>query len=274
MYLMDGYRAKSFRELGFAGPFRLIDTPVANSLTKVLSRAKSRMFFWHRVLSRVPLMNKRFPVSRWGTAKWIKGIHAVNGEVYRLGADRRVVDHVSQILGPDVLLCGSIMINQRPGAFHRWHSDVEHRDWNGLTVWVALANVSMKSTLRIITRSQRIPLPPPADLKDELVLAEAQRHDPACRELVLPAEPGQFYLLAGPLWHSSWNESSKTRYALIFDYCRTDVEVRWPVRDRMKDWVDANPAERVLYKVPFKLPCCLVSGEDRHQKNLLVKPPL
>ncbi len=267
MCLMDGDQAKSFRVLGFAGPFRLVDTPVANSLTKVLSRAKSRMFFWHRVLSRVPLMKKRFPfpVSRWGTAKWIKGIHAVNGEVYRLGADRRVVDHVSQILGPDVLLCGSVMINQRPGAFHYWHSDVEHRDWNGLTVWVALANVSMKSTLRIITRSQRIPLPPPADLKDELVLAEAQRHDPACRELVLPAEPGQFYLHAGHLWHSTRNESSKTRYAIIFQYCRTDVEVRWPLR--YSDW-------REDIKVPYKVPCCLVSGEDRHQKNLLVKPPL
>lgn len=270
MYFMDGGQVRSYRELGFAGPFDLLDVPAANASTKVLSRAKSRMFFWHRVLSRVPLMNTCFPLSRWGAAKSKKGIHAVNGDAYRLGSDRRVVERVSQVLGPDVLLCSSMVINQRPGASHYWHYDIEARDWNGLTVWVALANVSMKSTMRIITRSQRIPLPPPADLKDELVLAEAQRHDPACRELVLPAEPGQFYLCAGHLWHSSWNESSKTRYALIFDYCRTDVEVRWPVRFSDSRVLILDDA----VKVPYKIPCCLVSGEDRHQKNLLVKPPL
>jgi hypothetical protein len=43
------------------------------------------------------------------------------------------------------------------------------------------------------------------------------------------------------------------------------VEVRWPVRHNKL---------RALIKVPYKVPCCLVSGEDRYQKNLLVKPPL
>jgi len=267
MYFLDGDQVRSFSELGFAGPFDLLDVPAANSLTKVLRRAKSRMFFWHRVLSRVPLMNTCFPLSRWGAAKSKKGIHAVNGEAWRLGADRRVVERVSQILGPDVLLGSSIVINQRPGASHYWHYDVEARDWNGLTVWVALANVSMKSTLRIITRSQRISLPPPVGQNDELVLAEAQRHDAACRELVLPAEPGQFYLLARYLWHSSRNESSKKRYAMVLHYCRTDVEVRWPVGDLMHK-------TDLPIKAAYKIPCCLVSGEDRHQKNLLVNPPL
>ena len=267
MYFLDSDQAESFRELGFAGPFDLLDVPVANSLTKVLSRAKSRMFFWHRVLSRVPLMKACFPLSRWGAAKSKKGIHAVNGDAYRLGSDRRVVERVSQVLGPDVLLCSSMVINQRPGASHYWHYDIEARDWNGLTVWVALANVSRKSTLQIITRSHRIPSPPPFGLSDELIVAEAQRHDAACRKLALPAEPGQFYILARRLWHSSRNESSKKRSAMVLHYCKPDVEVRWPV-------ADLGDETKQYIKAAYKIPCCLVSGEDRHQMNLLVNPPL
>ena len=153
-------QTRSFEDLGYAGPFDLIDIPDASGLAKALNRAKSRMFFWHRVLSRVPLMKTCFPISRWGAAKSKKGIHAVYGEAYRLGSNRRVVDRVTQVLGPDVLLCSSIVINQRPGASHYWHYDIEARDWNGLTVRVALANVSRKSTLQIITRSHRIPSDP------------------------------------------------------------------------------------------------------------------
>ena len=47
-------------------------------------------------------MNTCLPLSRWGAAKWQKGIHAVNSEAYRLGADRRVVERVSQVLGTDI----------------------------------------------------------------------------------------------------------------------------------------------------------------------------
>ncbi len=271
MYLMDDDQTKSFKELGFAGPFGLIDIPVANSLTKALCRAKTRMFFWHRVLSRVPLMTRRFPLSRWGMAKWEKGIHAVSGEAYHLGADHRIVERVSQLLGPDLLLSGSMVINQRPGDFHYWHVDAEQAEWNGLTVWVALANVSTKSTLRVIAGSHRIGSLPPADdkasMNDELVLAEAQRHKPDCHLLSLPAEPGQLYILAGDLWHSSFNGSAKNRYAVIFQYCRPDVQVRWPVRELLHK-------TKLPIKVAYKIPCCLVSGEDRHQKNLLVNPPL
>lgn len=266
MYLMDEEQIRSFNELGFAGPFDLVDIPTANSLTEALSRAKTRMFFWNRVLTRLPLMNKRFCVSRWGTATWQKGIHAVSGDAYHLGADSRIVDRVSRVLGPDVLLCASMLINQRPGAFHSWHTDNEHRYWGGLTVWVALANTSMKNTLRIITRSHRLPVRLPDDLDDELVLAEAQRHDPACQERVLPAEPGQFYLVAGNAWHSTRNSSSKTRYSIIYRYCGPDAEVRWPYRE-----LKSPLTGRV--ETQSKIPCCLVRGEDRHQKNLLVEPP-
>ncbi len=269
--LMGVDQTRSFQESGFAGPFNLIDTPDVNALTKALSRAKSRMFFWHRMLSRMPLIDKWFPLSRWGTAKWEKGIHAVSGEAFHLGADHRIVERVSQLLGPDLLLSGSMVINQRPGDFHSWHVDVEQGEWKGVTVWVALANVTTKSTLRVVAGSHRIGMSPPAGpttaLDDEAVLAEARRHEADCQILSLVAEPGQFYILAGDLWHSTWNESSKIRYAVIFQYCRPDVQVRWPVRERLHN-------TELPIKAAYKIPCFLVSGEDRHQKNLLAAPPL
>lgn len=193
-------------------------------------------------------------------------MHAINGETFRLGSDARIVGRVAQILGPDVLLCSSMVINQRPGTTHYWHHDIEAKTWNGLTVWIAMANVSMKSTMRIITGSHSIPEPPPLDLSDSEVLAEARRHNAACSERVLSAEPGQFYILARNLWHSSWNESERKRFAVVFHYCGTDAEVRWPIHNGVQE--SKPPA-----LAPYRIPCCLVSGEDRHGKNLLVTPP-
>ncbi len=267
---MDEFQIRSFQQLGFAGPFDLVAGSAAKALTRSLSRAKSRMFFRHRVLSRLPLMDTRFLVGRWGTARWQKGIHAVSGEVYRLGADRRIVGRVSQVIGPDVLLSGSMIINQRPGDFHTWHVDAEQMEWNGVTGWLALENVSAKSTLRVVAGSQRIGLPPPpyddVGLDDDLVLAEARHHDPDCRLFSLPAEPGQFYILARGLWHASRNDSTNTRYAIVLQYCRPDVPVRWPIQ---------GTAHRKMLPsdVAYEIPCCLVSGEDRFQKNLVVAPP-
>jgi hypothetical protein len=51
------------------------------------------------VLFRVPLIDKRFRLSRWGTAKWQKGIHAVNGEAYPLGAEHRIGERYGKIAG-------------------------------------------------------------------------------------------------------------------------------------------------------------------------------
>lgn len=264
MHFLDASQTKSYKELGYAGPFDLLHVSAAISLTKVLSRAKSRMFFWDRLLSKVPFMSTCFFISRWGAAKSKKGLHAVSNEAYCLGADRRIVDRVSQILGPDVLLGSSMLINQRPGASHYWHYDIEASEWNGLTVWVALANVSEKGTLRIITRSHLISFPPPIGLNDEEILAEAQRQDAACQHLVLHTQPGRFFILARHLWHSSWNGSSTTRYAMVFHYCRTDARVRWPPREVMH-----------MTKLPidsaYQIPCCLVNGQDHTQENLLLK---
>jgi len=134
-----------------------------------------------------------------------------------------------------------------------------------------LANVTTKSNLRVVAGSHRIGMPPPAGpakaLDDEAVLAEARGYEADCQILSLVAEPGQFYILAGDLWHSTWNQSSKRRSAVIFQYCRSDVQVRWPVRARLHK-------TKLPIKAAYKIPCFLVSGEDRHRENLLVAPPL
>ena len=266
MSVLDEGQRQSFEERGFAGPFELIGVPDAIALTKSLTRAKSRMFFWNRTLSRLPVVDGWFLKARWGAAKSKLGLHAVSADAYRLGSDPRIVARVSQVLGPDLLLCSSMLINQRPGITHYWHHDVEATVWNGLTVWIALANVSKQSTMRIVARSHRLPVPPPEGLDDAAVLAEAQKHDPACRKLDLPARPGQFYILARHLWHSSWNESARKRCALVLHYCGTDALVRFPARP-------PRLPTKLIPSVPYEIPCCLVSGVNRDRKNLVVSPP-
>jgi ectoine hydroxylase-related dioxygenase (phytanoyl-CoA dioxygenase family) len=147
---------------------------------------------------------------------------------------------------------------------HRWHVDLEHRQWHGVSVFLGLENLDLDSTLKVLTGSHRMPERPQAyGVQDDAGALAAVRRQASEAEIVrVPLEPGQFFLFAGRLWHGSHNTGTRTRLAMILHYSRPDVRVQVPLNfDDPIRWHPSRP------------PCVLVAGQDRHGLNRLVGRP-
>ena len=84
---------------------------------------------------------------------WYKSPHEKSAQIVRIASDESIVDKLRQLLGNDILLWGSLFINQKPGSEHEWHLDVEHGSWDGATVWIGLKNLNNKTSVSLITYS-------------------------------------------------------------------------------------------------------------------------
>ncbi len=230
-----------FEEKGFAGPFSLFSKEEMNTVLKNCSRYPRIMLPWE------------------------KGRHTVVQEMALTATHPVILEKIVATTGPDVLLWGSQIIRQPAAAKHRWHTDVEHICWPGVTVWLAAKNVISKESFGVITGSHRFSITPQElaareglDLRDDAALEKAaQRLDPSCRLQYLPVEDGQFVIFHGRLWHGTKNTTSCPRYSVIFQYTRPDSRVRIPRNNHYPDtaWYAAHP------------PCLLVHGRDVHRVN-------
>ncbi len=195
---------------------------------------------------------------------WIKSMHAYVPEFYDITRHPAIVNRVASILGPDIIVWGFSMNEYPPGKVHRWHVDIEHRRWRGVTVFLGLRNITMESTLKVISASHRIKeLPQNIGARDdESALALALRYEKASELVPVPVGEGDFFIFDGLLWHGSKNRSYRTRSAIIIQYSRPDQRVEVPLDwDGPIPWAATRP------------PCTLVSGEDRWGINQLVNRP-
>ena len=228
-------------EKGFIGPFSLFDKEAMDSVLKNCSRYPRIMLPWE------------------------KGRHTVVKEMALTATRPAILEKIVATTGPDVLLWGSQIIRQPAAAKHRWHADVEHMCWPGVTVWLAAKNVISKESFGVITGSHRFDITPQElaareglDLRNDTALEKAaQRIDPNSRLLYLPVEDGQFVIFHGRLWHGTKNTSPYPRHSLIFQYTRPDSQVRIPRNNHYPGtaWYNAHP------------PCLLVHGTDVHRVN-------
>jgi hypothetical protein len=229
---------------GFLGPFRMFEPKEAESVLRTC---------------------KQYPASM---LPWLKGGHIVIRKMYETAVKPDILHKVTSILGPDVLLWGSQLIEQKPKTKHRWHLDVEHGEWEGITIWLALKNVMKGSGLSIITGTQHLPVTPQElekthglDLNDDQAVLEAARvYSPDCQLVQLDMSDGEFIIFSGKTWHASENQRDKLRSALIYQFTRPDSTVKIA---RTYDypravWDSAKPA------------CILVSGKDRYGYNTLI----
>jgi len=195
---------------------------------------------------------------------WIKSMHAYVPEFYDIVCHPAIANRVASLLGPDIIAWGFSINQYGPGKIHRWHIDIEHRRWQGVTVFVGLRNVTMQSTLKVISGSHRIKEPPQelGTCNDESALALALRYEKASELVSVPVDEGEFFIFDGLLWHGSKNISYRTRSAIIIQYSRPDQQVEVPLDwDEPMQWAAIRP------------PCVLVSGEDRSGINRLVNRP-
>ena len=195
---------------------------------------------------------------------WAKSLHAYVPEFFDVACHPALVDRVESILGPDVLAWGASITVRKPGQVHRWHVDVEHRRWRGITAFIGLSGTSPASGLKLISGSQGISeMPQSLGVKDDAAAEAAARsfHDSA-RLIAPPMREGEFLLFDGPLWHGSKNDTQTARYGLLIQYTVPSERVQIPLNcDEPLRWGENGP------------PCVLIRGTDHFQNNPLVERP-
>jgi ectoine hydroxylase-related dioxygenase (phytanoyl-CoA dioxygenase family) len=185
-------------------------------------------------------------------------------EYYDVACHHAIVSRVASILGPDVLAWGLTLTRSIPSGVHRWHVDIEHLRWPGVSVYIGLVNNDQDSTLKVLSGSHRMPERPQAyGVEDDGgALAAVQPAEPEAEIVRMPTGPGQFFLFDGRLWHGSHNTGPNIRLAMIIHYSRPDVRVQIPLNfSDPIHWHESRP------------PCVLVCGEDRYGINRLVGRP-
>ncbi len=202
----------SFEEQGYVGPFSLYSKDQSEWLLEQCAKYPKLLL------------------------PWTKGRHTVHPPMAHVGMNPLLLREVTAALGPDLLLWGSQIIRQKPNEQHRWHVDVEHTAWEGVTAWVAAKNVVPGESFSVITRSHRFGITPQElarqqqlDLTDaDAVASAARKIDPASKLVNVAVADGQFILFKGRLWHGTRNLTNQNRYAMIFQYTQPDSYIRIP----------------------------------------------
>jgi len=241
-----------FEENGYLGPFSLLSQTEAEALGQEFASAPFKQLL-HKLWASPHIV----PIVYWSKNLLFHVLEAV-----ALAKSEIVLSLLHSFLGPDLLLWGLELIEKRPGEHHRWHVDIEHTAWDGLTIWLALTHVSQESTLFFIPGSHKYDCIPQSfekeiDLQDDQeMIHTARAMDPKGEIIAMDIKPGQFVLFAGRMWHRSVNRTNQTRQALIFQYCRPDANVRIPLNYKIPTrWAATRPW--VLH----------IAGEDRSGVN-------
>lgn len=196
---------------------------------------------------------------------WFKSMHAYLPDYFALASHPAIVGRVASVLGPDLIAWGVTTILMQPGQVHRWHVDLEHVHWEGVSAFIGLQGNSTQTNLKVVTRSHLSgALPQKLGIRSDAdALAACRRGDPACALEVMDVKVGEFSLFDGRLWHGSHNTGQVPRIAMIAQYARPDARIRIPLNwDEPIRWHPDPP------------PCVLVRGQDRYGINRVVTAPL
>lgn len=230
--------SEEFETLGFCGPVNVLG-----------------MFARLRLVHHIKSRALRPPMD------WYKGLAASDPKIRRVGLSPSIVDSVCELIGPDIVLWGANVIRRKPGQAHPWHCDIEsHHPGGGfVTAWLGLENVAPQTSPVFISRTHLNPKSLQqvraeagigrTALNDEAALQLAHQADLKC-ELAAPAiSNGQAIFFDGRIWHATHNtQRSRTRLALLLQYCKAGREVYMPVEDQ-HEW-PYRMTDRVAPVVP------------------------
>ena len=206
---------------------------------------------------------------------WNKGEGATHPCFYNAAADPRLVDLVTPILGPNVILWGVRAITKKVGEIHAFHTDIEASSPTGrfASIWIGLNNTGPKSGLKFVRGSHRFGKAVQQleiekgvrDVGDETILEWARQFDPD-PELIQPeVADGAALVFDGRVWHASHNAGTFARTALLIQYASSDQSVFIP------KGYDAWPPKLDRKQRP---PVIVVAGSPAPEVNRVVDPPL
>ena len=193
-----------------------------------------------------------------GDSYSISSAHLTHAAAYDLLADRRIVDYVSDILGPDVVGWGCHYFCKMPRDGRRvdWHQDATY--WpltpsKTVTVWLAIDDAdSGNACMRFLPGSHlRGPLPfEVTDGESSVLNQKALDVDRFSPPVDNELRAGEISLHSDLLLHGSEaNDSGRRRCGLTLRYCAADVRAHlgWSLKgvvlrgaDPARHW--ANPA--------------------------------
>jgi non-heme Fe2+,alpha-ketoglutarate-dependent halogenase len=193
---------------GYVFPIPILDSAEANHLRR-------------HVLSLQQAVNS--PVERF------PGPHIFFPWAFQAATQPRLLDQVERILGPDILLWGTLILSKNPDSrsFVPWHQDNAYTAFlNGsrsLTAWIALTPATPQSgCMRVIPGSHRQQLPftstqRPGDMLSRGLEITAEVNEAAAVDLIL--RPGEASLHDNSLVHgSNPNHSALPRTGFIARY--------------------------------------------------------
>ena len=176
--------------------------------------------------------------------------------------DPRLIDAVSQVLGPNLLVWGTSAFIKEPRTPNHlsWHQDLTYwglDDEQELTAWVALSPATTASgCMRFVAGSHTHPIVPHVDtFAEDNMLTRGQEIAVDVDEAEatdVELRPGQFSMHHGHLFHASGpNRSDDRRIGIAVRYITPSMAMQGGERP----------------------PAALVSGEDRHGHFELMPPP-
>jgi len=283
-FRLDSDDIAFFETNGYLGPFSLLNRDLADSYCEIISekakeyRCLDGHFYKrrrHKIADYVhvqiqKVLNKlTFRKRPFGSpTPWYKSAHIIIPEVAKLGLMPQITDRLQSLFGEDILLWGAQIIN-RQGNSHRWHKDVEHTVWPGITVWLGLRHVGPENTMKVIPGSHRFQFSPQELitqddilLDDEQFLSAVRQIQPHAQIVKMDLRPGDFFIFAGPTWHASHDTSPNKRTSIIYQYCHPSARVSIPL--------NYDPKRVKFY--PSQPPVLLATGKDDFSLNHLKIP--
>lgn len=191
---------------------------------------------------------------------WFKSMHISINEYRNIASHPFIVEKVVSLLGENIIAWGCNTSQRSPGQKHRWHVDIEHKHWKGVSVFLGLKGISNLSTLNIITGSHLLDTTAQSFKinNDDEALKFCRQANESCELLNVAVNEGEFFIFDGPLWHGSENKSDVERLSLIIQYSTPDYKIKIP----------RNFNEPVIWN-HSRPPVILVKGVDNHRLNRL-----
>jgi Phytanoyl-CoA dioxygenase (PhyH) len=227
-----------FKKHGYVGPFPLLSHEGVEKATS-LHYTSQKLF-----------RSRSKPISTFIKKPWIKSMHVLIPEYRKIVSRPFIVEKIAALLGQDLIAWGTMTTQRSPGQKHRWHVDIEHHHWKGVSAFLGLKGTSKLTSLSVITGSQNLGTMPQSLNIDanHSVLAYCRQTIPDAELVTVDVNEGEFFLFDGLVWHASENKSDEQRLAMIIQYSTPEYRIKRPlVWDEPVQW-DMSRQSVVLVK--------------------------
>jgi ectoine hydroxylase-related dioxygenase (phytanoyl-CoA dioxygenase family) len=207
-----------FKKYGYVGPFPLLSHEGVEKATSL-----------HYTSQKLFKPRSKF-INTFIKKPWNKSMHVLIPEYREIAKRPFMVEKIAALLGQDLIAWGAITTQRTPGQKHRWHVDLEHRHWKGVSAFLGLKGTSKLTSLSVITESQNLVTTPQSLNMDnnDSVLAYCRETIPDAELVTVDVNEGEFFLFDGLVWHASENKSDEQRIAMIIQYSTPEYKIKRP----------------------------------------------